>query len=701
MRKNIRFINLILSILALPQFILPSTAFASAKFCNQITAFKPKVSLTDYQLHGPRLLAMQMNDDRMMRDLLALSGRVPVDCNGCIRDRYREEDKQRARQFLVSRLQQMGLKISIERTKLPPKTSSGPSDNWINWTERFKAVNWKYISKDWLHHLFWEYGMVSDMRKYVITMLDWPAVPESFTRLTAEMCEEIAAKTDRIASTADKELIAKIEKKGLSVSLTHADAKRMAVMLREGENMQPPPPPAPPAPKKRARREATPENELVAEDAPRVINIVAEIRGTKRPEEVIEIIAHYDTKKEDAGGADDNGVGLVTSLELMRLMTAHPPSRTVRVIFSDREEIDSLGAEYHVKQLKNRPNEKLVGVLVPDMFGYSPLGRPRFVLELGTEKDFTSKEAYLFSKKFATLMAKQWDLYNDRVADMEVVTFSAESQMGDHGPYWDADHPAIFIASPMTPLNPANHSTRDKVENMNVGIFTEVAHFLGEVLARHAGASIDLKDMAHVNNLDFLKSTLKPAAERTDESADLYFEVKKTYTSSGPGYTGGYVSPSYNVGPSGPAGAGYRSNRSSDSSPRQGGLFVNGSYVGRPTGGRRDSSSDDHSSVPRTPPYVAPTTSLGPVKGSGPGYTNSGPAGMPMGSKGFSSGTALGGNAEIKSIQDLDKAKKAAALLTGATKPAAEAPGGYIEETAANIANTILFRIRPTKNNGK
>lgn len=641
MNSNYLFLTLSFSLVA--QFAFPTMTMAEVKICSQMAAFaKPRVALVDIQMHGPRILAMKMDRDRMMRDLLALSGRIPVDQNGTIRDRFQTAEKQRARGFLVQRIQSMGLTPLIERTKTPGH-SSGSGSSVSEMSERFKAVNWNYISDKDLHDLFFQHYQVVDLRKYIVRYLKWPDKPDSFKSITIEMLRDLIERLDEGSKTQDKPFIAEVKTLGMTPMWVRMDAKRLIEMLEKGQQMKPPEPVK--ANLKKERREIPSENTLVAEDSTKVVNILAEFRGTKNPDEVIEIIAHYDTKRENAGGADDNGVGIVTTLELMRLMVNHPPQRTVRIIFSDREEIDSLGAEYHLENLKKRPQEKIVAVLVPDMFGYSPLGRPKFVLELGTEKDFKNKKAYENSKAFAMLMAKQWNLYTDRIADMEVLTHSAESEMGDHGPYWDANLPAIFIAAPLKPENPANHSPNDKVENMNFGIFNEVAHFLGEVLVRTSGARILPTDL-NLRDLNFLKIALKPGNERTDEAAELYFELpKKYYSSPGSAY-------------------------SSDS--------FGGAY--KPSG----------------------SSSYGNSKGSDDGFPRSTPTG------GFSSGTALGGPTITAggpkgtlSVEDIDRAKKPAveAPAPGKKDSGFRADTSLIEFTADRLAE--LFRLRTVSSKAK
>jgi len=83
------------------------------------------------------------------------------------------------------------------------------------------------------------------------------------------------------------------------------------------------------------------EMELIVQvydiDGQRVENITAEIKGSKRPEEIIVIGAHYDSAR-NSPGADDNASGVAALLEISRLMKDLNPGRTVRLVAFVNEE---------------------------------------------------------------------------------------------------------------------------------------------------------------------------------------------------------------------------------------------------------------------------------------------------------------------------------------------------------------------------
>lgn len=85
-----------------------------------------------------------------------------------------------------------------------------------------------------------------------------------------------------------------------------------------------------------------------AEEAPAevpVFNVVAELKGTERPDEYVLLSAHLDSW-DGASGATDNGTGTITMLEAMRLLKlAYPqPKRTILVGHWGGEEQGLIGS---------------------------------------------------------------------------------------------------------------------------------------------------------------------------------------------------------------------------------------------------------------------------------------------------------------------------------------------------------------------
>jgi len=84
-----------------------------------------------------------------------------------------------------------------------------------------------------------------------------------------------------------------------------------------------------------------------------LFNVVAEIPGTEKPDEVVIVGGHLDSW-DGATGATDNGTGVATTLEAARLLAkaGAKPRRTIRFILWSGEEQGLLGSAAYVKQHK-------------------------------------------------------------------------------------------------------------------------------------------------------------------------------------------------------------------------------------------------------------------------------------------------------------------------------------------------------------
>lgn len=78
-------------------------------------------------------------------------------------------------------------------------------------------------------------------------------------------------------------------------------------------------------------------------------DVIAEIKGTEHPEEVIAFTAHFDSV-EFSKGVYDNGAGSVILMELMRHFKEHAPKRTLRFIWCGSEERGLLGSHAYIAQ---------------------------------------------------------------------------------------------------------------------------------------------------------------------------------------------------------------------------------------------------------------------------------------------------------------------------------------------------------------
>lgn len=103
-------------------------------------------------------------------------------------------------------------------------------------------------------------------------------------------------------------------------------------------------------------------------------NVIGEIRGSEKPEEIIVIGGHLDSW--DVGqGAHDDGAGCVQSMDVLQTLKRmnYKPKRTIRcVLFMNEENGLAGGRAYAAAALKNK--EKHLAALESDSGGFTPRG---------------------------------------------------------------------------------------------------------------------------------------------------------------------------------------------------------------------------------------------------------------------------------------------------------------------------------------
>jgi carboxypeptidase Q len=107
-------------------------------------------------------------------------------------------------------------------------------------------------------------------------------------------------------------------------------------------------------------------------------NVIGEIRGRERPEEVVVLGGHIDSWDVGAGASDD-GVGCVITWEALRLMKklGIQPRRTLRVVLWPNEENGTRGAAVYAERYAATATNHVFaleadsGVFEPARFGFS------------------------------------------------------------------------------------------------------------------------------------------------------------------------------------------------------------------------------------------------------------------------------------------------------------------------------------------
>ncbi|RKQ50570.1 Zn-dependent M28 family amino/carboxypeptidase [Roseivirga pacifica] len=103
-------------------------------------------------------------------------------------------------------------------------------------------------------------------------------------------------------------------------------------------------------------------------------NVVGEIRGTEKPDEIIVVGGHLDSW-DLSEGAHDDGAGCMQSIEVLRLFKAmnYKPKRTLRAVMFMNEENGLRGGRKYA-ELAAENGEKHIAAMESDRGGFLPIG---------------------------------------------------------------------------------------------------------------------------------------------------------------------------------------------------------------------------------------------------------------------------------------------------------------------------------------
>jgi len=210
-------------------------------------------------------------------------------------------------------------------------------------------------------------------------------------------------------------------------------------------------------------------------DASQVANLVAERPGTRRPDDVVILGAHYDTVPETPG-ADDNASAVAMLIEVARILQPSVFQRTLRFVAFACEEpphyyTDTMGSQVYARQCRVR-GERIVGMLCLEMVGYYctepnsqqiPPGIPRslrwafpkrgdFLAAVGNLRSW--RLGWTFRRGFKR--ASRFPLYS--IVLPETIS---EIRMSDNSSFWDQGYPALMVTDTSFLRNPHYHTATD------------------------------------------------------------------------------------------------------------------------------------------------------------------------------------------------------------------------------------------------
>lgn len=200
-------------------------------------------------------------------------------------------------------------------------------------------------------------------------------------------------------------------------------------------------------------------------------NVVAAKPGTRTPEKIVIIGAHFDgisrraedgrisllDKDNPAPAADDNATGVAAILAAARALSPQEFDCTLRFIAFSAEEGGIFGSAHYAAE-SARKGEDIVAVINVDMLGY-------VYQEPGDLDIFANKKsAWLLDR-----ITNHAPVYAPELSVYRIINDSYDGS--DHAPFWNNGYPAVCFMEDYYPSNRLYHSSQDTLETIHFPFF--------------------------------------------------------------------------------------------------------------------------------------------------------------------------------------------------------------------------------------
>jgi Zn-dependent M28 family amino/carboxypeptidase len=217
-------------------------------------------------------------------------------------------------------------------------------------------------------------------------------------------------------------------------------------------------------------------------------NLVAEIQGRSRPDEIVVVGAHYDTVSWSPG-ANDNGSAVAALLELSRLFKNESPEKTMRFVAFANEEppffkTSSMGSLVYAKACRG-DNENIIGMVCLETMGYYreerktqkyPVPLSFFYPDTG---NFLAVVGNLRSKPLVQSFARRFMAESDFPVECAAITDFIPLpgiDWSDHWSFWKCGYQAIMLTDTALFRYPYYHSSEDTSDKLTYRSLARVTY---------------------------------------------------------------------------------------------------------------------------------------------------------------------------------------------------------------------------------
>lgn len=218
-------------------------------------------------------------------------------------------------------------------------------------------------------------------------------------------------------------------------------------------------------------------------------NLVVELAGSSKADEIVLLGAHYDTVASTPG-ADDNASAVAVLIEASRLLQRYHGRRTARFVAFACEEppyfnIDVMGSQHHARQSRVR-GDKIVGMLCLEMVGYYrdekgsqavPPMIPRWLQRFFPKRgNFLAAVGNIPSWKLCLQFRRGFKRGARRMPLFSICLPEKihEIRLSDNSSFWDQGYPALMLTDTSFLRNPNYHQATDTPDTLDYSRMTQV-----------------------------------------------------------------------------------------------------------------------------------------------------------------------------------------------------------------------------------
>lgn len=247
-------------------------------------------------------------------------------------------------------------------------------------------------------------------------------------------------------------------------------------------------------------------------------NVMGEIKGSAKPEKIYILCAHYDsysfeyrddTLNPQAPGADDNGSGTASIIEIARILIAkgYKPNATIRFVAFDAEEVGLLGSNFLAEKIK-RADINLRMLVNNDMIGR----------EINPDSTQWAVNVEIFDpNKWMTKLVT--DVCQKYVKLKPIITqLDKDCITSDHCPFWWFYYPAVWFEKTDTQ---SWHNRQDLEYKFNYKYFSRTTGISLAMLLINDAVNIDNINEYNAVFKNDIKIYPNPAKDKIEISSAL------------------------------------------------------------------------------------------------------------------------------------------------------------------------------------